>query len=215
MLPDPDTFNFISETRKQVTEVATVARDAIKAHCTEPAQLANFIESHQTPVFVLNHALLGNMALFSLGFEIGFIPPAEGRRYKMLKQLLLTQAKRLGPHPAGDFALDNDLPHGVIVLTTPLCTLGYMSHQLHHWLAFRSGMQGYCDRAQKLYKQFWQKQKGQLGQEVYKMSTEDILALKAAINRDMEALQFLRSITDEVFIPAQQARRLSNGSTSA
>lgn len=212
---DPDTFNLIAESRKQVEEVANAAKEAIQANCTEPAQLAAFMESHQTPIFVLNHAMLGSMALMALGFELGFIPPGEGKRYQMLQKLLMAQAKRLSAQPAGDEALANQLPQGVIVLTQPLCTLGYMSHQLHHWLAFRAGMQGYSDRSQQLYRQFWQKQNGQLGREVYKMSGEDILALKAAINRDMEALRFLRAITCEVFIPAQQARRLAQGSTSA
>ena len=217
-LPDaetPDSFNLIAESRKQVAEVATAARDAIQANCTEPAQLAEFMESHGTPVFVVNHALLGNLGLLSLGFELGFIPPGEGKRYDMLQKFLLKHAKRLNETPAGNEAIAQGWPHGVLVLSKPLCSMGYMSHQLHHWLAFRAGMQGYSDRSQKLYKQFWQKQNGNIGREVYKMTTEDLVALKAAINRDMEALKFLRAITCEVFIPAQQARRLSEGSTSA
>jgi hypothetical protein len=212
---DPDSFNLIAESRKQVEEVATAAREAIQANCTEPAQLAAFMEGHHTPVFVLNNAPLGQMALLALGYELGFIPPGEGRRYRMLQSLLSNQATRLSPHPAGDEALANGLPHGVIVLTRPVCSMAYLSHQLHHWLAFRSGMQGYSDRSQKLYRHFWQKNQGNLGREVYKMTADDLLALKAAINRDMEALKFLRAITCQVFIPAQQARRLSEGSTSA
>jgi hypothetical protein len=218
--PNPDTFKLISESSKQVADVANIARDAIKAHYTDPVQLATFIESHQTPVFVLEHWLLGGGPLAALGYEPGFITPGQGRRFQMLQKLLQAQGKRLGQHAASDDALSNGLPHGVIVLTRPLFTVGYLSHQLHHWLAFRAGMPGYSDRAQQLYRQFWQKQNGSLGQEVYKMSAEDLMALKAAINRDMEALQFLKTITNEVIIPAQQARRVSDqlaggGSASA
>jgi hypothetical protein len=56
---------------------------------------------------------------------------------------------------------------------------------------------------------------GQIGQDVYKMDVEDILALKAAINRDLEALKFLKAIADEVLIPARQARRIVHGTASA
>jgi hypothetical protein len=214
-VPNPDTFKLIAESRKQVTEVATLARQAIQAHYTDPVQLAHFIESHHTPVFVLHHRLLGAASLMALGFEPGFIPPGEGRRFQMLQKLLQAQGERLGKHTASDGALENGLPQGVIVLTRPLFTLGYLSHQLHHWLAFRAGMPGYSERSQKLYRQFWQKQNGRLGKEAYKMTVDDLLALKAAVNRDMEALQFLRAITNEVFLPAQQARRISAGCASA
>jgi hypothetical protein len=47
------------------------------------------------------------------------------------------------------------------------------------------------------------------------MKPADMVALKEAINRDLEALQFLKSIAQEVLIPAKQARCISNGNASA
>ncbi len=216
---DPDSFKLMAESQKQLTEVASTAREVIQAHYTDPLQLARFMESHQTPVFVLRHRFLGAAALMALGFEPGFIPPGQGKRFQLLLQLLNTQGHRPASHPASDAITKNmmaeGLPQGVIVLTEPLMTAGYLSHQLHHWLAFRAGLPGYSERAQHLYRQFWQRQNGCLGQEIHDMSVEDLLALKSAINRDKEALQFLRTITAEIFRPAQQARRLNDGFASA
>ena len=76
-------------------------------------------------------------------------------------------------------------------------------------------MKGYCDRSQRLYREFWGKNQGRIGQEVYKMKADDMRALKAAINRDLEALQFLKDIADEILIPAKQARHISRGQASA
>jgi hypothetical protein len=76
-------------------------------------------------------------------------------------------------------------------------------------------MQGYSEHSQRLYKEFWVKRQGQLGREVYKMKAKDIVALKEAINRDLEALQFLRNIAQEVLIPAKQAKQIAHGNASA
>ena len=212
---DPDSFKLMAENQRQLSDVANTAREVIQAHYSDPVQLARFMESHQTPVVILPHRLLGAAALMTLGFEPGFIPPGSGKRFRLLLHLLHSQGERPGSHPASDDALVNGLPQGVIVLTRPLFTTGYLSHQLHHWLAFRAGLPGYSERSQQLYRQFWHKQNGQLGQEVHDMPVEDLLALKAAINRDKEALQFLRTITTEIFRPAQQARKMNGGFASA
>lgn len=205
-----DTFKLVAETRRQVNQVADSAREAIQAFYTDPQLLAEFIERYGTPVYVLS-GIGTNFILKALGFEPGFILPDSSRRFIWLKRILtvydriFTQGK----------AVDRDFENGLFVIPRPLFTVGFLSHQLHHWLAFRSGMEGYCERAQRLYKKFWVENQGQIGSEVYKMDAEDIIALKAAINRDLEALKFLKGIADEVLIPARQARRISHGTASA
>lgn len=214
IFPDVDTFKLVAETHKQVSAVAASARDAIKAHYTNPELLADFIQRHQTPVYVFHGNLLHSFCLWMLGFEPGFIPPQSGLRYQLLQRFLGMQTQF---HLKGSQVRPSSchFNHGVFVLTRPLFTVGFISHQLHHWLAFRSGMKGYSDRSQQLYRQFWTRNQGRIGQEAYKMKAEDIRALKAAINRDLEALQFLKEIADEILIPAKQARRISKGKASA
>lgn len=205
-----DTFRLVAETRKQANHIAESARDAVKSFYRDPQQLAAFIERHHTPVYVIERGL-PVLILSLLGFEPGFIAPSDQKRYHWLQTLLNGQgAIHLGQARPGCH-----FEHGVFVLTRPLYTVGFLSHQLHHWLAFRSGMHGYSKRAQELYKRFWSKNNGLIGDEIYDMSAEDILALKEAINRDMEALNFLKDIASEVLIPAKQAQRLSHGTASA
>lgn len=209
-----DTFRLVAETRRQVNEVSQTARDAIQNFYTDPQKLAGFIERYGTPVYVLKFGWLAMLVLRALGFEPGFIPPCDSRQGVWLKRLLtFCEADR--PQPIGSNVTTHPFPNGVFVLTRPLFSVGFMTHQLHHWLACRSGMAGYSEQARKLYKQFWEENRGRIGKEVYQMNAEDILALKAAINRDMEALRFLKSMTDEVLLPARQARRIANGTASA
>lgn len=222
---DMDSFKLVAETRKHLSELADFAKDAIKAHYNDPELLASFIESHQTQVYCLQGSLLSSFGLWVLGFEPGFIAPVKGLRYRLLQHFLRFQAQfhwRMSFHQHQSHQKDKQgektdchFRHGVFVLTRPLFTVGFISHQLHHWLAFRSGMQGYSERSQKLYRKFWSKGNGTLGQEVYKMKAIDMMDLKSAISRDLEALQFLKSIADEILIPAQQARYISAGNASA
>jgi hypothetical protein len=207
--PLADTFRMVGETRRQAQEIAETARNAIKSFYSDPVQLADFIESRHTPVYILPAGVLPAFCLWACGFSPGFIPPAENRRYKVLLGFLKLQAemplqKQQGRKTGCHFN------HGVFVLTRPLFTVGFISHQLHHWLAFCSGMTGYNTRAQELYKKFWEENNGSIGHEIYDMKAEDILALKAAINRDLEALEFLRKIAREILIPARQSRYFSD-----
>ena len=210
-----DTFRLVAETRQQVSEVSQTARDAIKAFYTNPQRLAEFIERYDTPVYVLPFGWLVMLILRTLGFEPGFIAPCASRQGMWLTRFLAyADPKKTNNGKAGAMLKDR-YPNGVFILTKPLFTIGFLTHQLHHWLSYRSGMAGYTDQAQQLYKQFWLENRGTIGKEVYKMSADDILALKAAINRDMEALRFLKSMTEEVLIPGKQARRISKGTASA
>lgn len=212
--PVIDSFRLIAETRRQALEIAESARQAIKRHHRDPQELADFIEGHGTPVVVLQHNLLPCLVMWLLGVEPGFIPPSSGWRYELLgKGLALYERTFHQTGHQGEFN-GRQLEHGVFILTRPLFTVGYISHQLHHWLAFRSGMTGYSDRAQQLYRKFWDNN-GVIGKEVYKMSLADMSALRSAINRDMEALKFLQDIASEILVPANQAKRISNGTASA
>lgn len=206
---DDDSFKLVAETRQQLVQVAESAREAIQSFYNEPQQLAAFIQSQGTPVYLLPGGPLPELLLKILGFQPGFLLPDQTRAFTWLT-LLLRGYDRLRQRPP-----QSDFSGGVLVLSQRLCTMPFLSHQLHHWLAFRSGMTGYCLRARRLYKRFWDEHQGRVGQEAYKMGVEDILALKAAIARDLEALQFLKNIANEVLIPAKQAKRLNQGSASA
>ena len=203
--PIIDTFRLVAETRKQLEIVSSQARLMVKAHCKTPEALAAIIEQHGTPVYRLKGGLLGGLALFLLGFEPGFIPPTPGRRYTLLLRWLTAMDPQ---HP--------DASHGLFVMPKKLFTVGFLTHQLHHWLACRSGLSGYNPRSQSLYKKFWTEGNGVIGDEVYDMTVEDMVALKDAINRDLEALEFLRNIVAEVFQPNTQASRFrAAGNASA
>lgn len=211
-----DTFRSVVETHRQAETVMETAGEAIKKCYSDPVRLAGFVESLQTPVYILRFGVFSRIFLWLLGFEPGFIPPSESRRYKLLQALLRWQSRWPGARPAAASQASVVFRHGVFVLFPALFSMSFLSYQLHHWLACRSGLHGYDGRAQALYRKFWNVQHGRLASaDVETMSEADILALKAAINRDLEALCFLRRMMQDVIIPATQGQRFSTeGNTS-
>lgn len=194
-----DTFKLMAKTHQQALDVSDEARAIILKHYRTPEALKAVIESHGTPVFVIKEHFLGKLMLKALGYEVGFIPATDTFQYRALLKFL----NKAQPGYRGKGT------KGLFIVTAPLLTVGFLSHQLHHWLAYRSGLSGYSTEEQLLYQEFWNRHNGQLNDSILrKMSAEDMQRLKNVINRDLEALRFLRQIVDEIFIPAQQGANI-------
>ncbi|MBX2861452.1 MAG: hypothetical protein KTR14_09455 [Vampirovibrio sp.] len=208
--PLQDTFRLIAQTRRQVAHATEQATAAVRSFYKNPEDLATFIERHGTPVIYLPVHWIPLLSLKLLGFELGYIPvptePHLRHRFDTLCRLFDIEASK--PNCT--------LSHGVFIVTKPLFNIGFMAYQLHHWFACRNGMTGYESKDLKRYRHFWEKKQGIIGPEVMRMTEAEVRSLKNAINRDLEALKFLRQITEEIFVPANQANALAqNKSASA
>jgi len=210
-----DSVNLVAATRKQVDKVTSQAEKAIKAHYQDPFKLVTFIQEKGTPVYVLPAGLRSfilRLAIFALGVELGFVPPPENdhrfgqQRYHLLQKLLI---KGYGPKPGLTFN------HGVFILPTRLFNVGFIAHQLHHWLACMAGLPGYGEDAQAEYKKFMTRYGGVVGPDHDSMSEEEIVNLRNAIHREIEALAFLKNVTEELFRPLRQARNIHSGTANA
>jgi len=194
-----DTFKLMAKTHQQALDVSEEARSIILKHYRTPEALKAVIEAHGTPVFVIKEEFIGKLLLKTLGYEVGFVPANDSFQYHALVQFLT--------HAQPDYRGDTE--HGLFIVTAPLLTIGFLSHQLHHWLSHRSGLSGYTTDEQLLYQEFWNRHNGQLTDRVLrKMTPDDMLKLKNVINRDLEALRFLRQIVDEIFIPAKEGANI-------
>jgi hypothetical protein len=201
-----DSFRLVAETRRQVEAISQHALEMVKQHFKSPDELSQSIENKGTGVYLLQGAFVTKLALFCLGFEPGFIPPSSSKRYQWLKQILMQLESK--PHCHFD--------KGVFVLVQPLYTVAYMAHQLHHWMAYCSGLPGYNLQSQQLYKSFWEKDKGQMSfQKAEKLTVEEIVQLRDAIHRDLDAMKFMYQLIQEIFAPANRAKQLNTGATTA
>ncbi|MBK8190850.1 MAG: hypothetical protein IPK79_10420 [Vampirovibrionales bacterium] len=215
-----DTFRLVAQTQQEVRRVAARAREAITSRYRDPQALAAFIEAHGTPVYTLPGGLRGLIVLIAiraLGYDAGFIPPpaSDGdtpppaktiKRYRALCGVLTSL---LGVRPGVDFT------HGAFALPNALFTVGFMAHQLHHWLSFLAGLPGYDAQEQETFRAFMGEHQGVVNEKVLQMSPARLAGLRRAIHREIEALQFLKNLTDELFRPTNQAQRILNGTLGA
>ncbi len=213
--PIIDTFNFVADTQRQVRDITSRAKEMVKKHYQNPDDLALFIESQGTPVFLLRGGINGfavRLALFFFGFDPGFIPPpdpgdaASKKRYEALLQMVHTF---LHVRPTDRF------DKGMFVLPKPMFTVGYVAHQMHHWLSCLAGLPGYNAVEQEEFRKFMVEHNGIVGPEVEKMTETQIASLRHAIHREIEALKFIKEVTEEIFRPLRQSKNITQGSANA
>ncbi len=212
----PDSFRPMTAVYQEASDLSLQALNAVKSADLDPEELARFIARHGTTV----HSLSGNVVVRGLiallGFQPGFIPAVETTRFRLLKSLLPVLSLLPGGRKfqASSRSVEEQFPSistdGLFIVTRNLFTISFFTHQLHHWLACRSGQSGYDERAQALYREFWNRHDGNVPPDIEAMGFEDVIALKAAINRELEALEFLKMIAREVLAPTRQARQFSS-----
>ncbi len=201
--PVVDTFRLVAENRRQLELVNQRAGSVIKQFYRSPEDLCAFIERKGTPVYKLNSKIAWFFISKILGYQPGFIPADTGKRFQLLTRYLGQMQSK-----ANENNTNLSLEHGVFLVNEAMFTVGFLTHQLHHWLACRSGMAGYDNQTQELYQAFWSEHQGQISSKLLELPPEELKALREAINRDLEALKFLKQIVNEVLDPAHQGKQI-------
>lgn len=198
-----DIFSFDGQKRQKAGQLRSQA-EALVGNGADAAQIAEAIERLGTPVYLLEGGFLTRLLVNTLRVDEGFIAPdPDNHRYMYLCRMLEKRFSR----PEGI-----DTTNGFFVVTRDTFTPEFLSHQLHHWLACVDGQPGYAPQAQKLYKAFWEKHGGDATAMAATLPLGELEALRAAIQREIEAMAFLRKLATEKFNPRSRRRRL-NGVT--
>lgn len=101
--------------------------------------------------------------------------------------------------------------------TTPMFVLGvgqvdkyYMIHQFYKWYAMKINLPGFDTEAQENFKKFAMLD----SQDIKSLNLEEIIALKEAIARDIEAVDFVEKIVKSVDGSKNALKKLSDGGAS-
>ncbi len=214
--PILDTFKLVAETQQQISHVTKRAQKAVKTRYKSPEELVLFIEEQKTPVYQITgfKGLALRLAMMGLGYESGFISPPNKNikntdACKQYQNLCKIVVFLFGKKP------DCSFQKGLFLLPKPLYTVGFIAHQLHHWLAFLAGLPGYSAEEQEEFRYFMGPCKGVVGPNVETMSIEQIESLRNAIHREVEALKFIKNVTDEIFRPLRQSKNITGGIANA
>jgi hypothetical protein len=179
-----ETLVLNAKSKKKSEETTNMAKDILKKYIKEPEKLFQFIESKGTNVVILANA---DKILTFINEEEGFITPLKGFKALFLSIMINIFSSRKIP-------LGFKTPEMFIMRNMNL-NIYSLAHQFHHWLAFKKKLPGYEQETMHIFKNIWQLDKNQ--SEIHNLSINTILSLKDAIERDREAIDFVKSFARE------------------
>ena len=142
-----------------------------------------------------------DLILLAVGETEGFIAPIRGFKalYLIFMINLLSKTKLKYSFETKPMFVMDSLPKHFYLL----------AHQVHHWMAYSKGLPGYEETTTDNFKNIWSPNFGE--KDIEKMSVDEILALKDAITRDIEAINFVKEISQELICSKRSLNKLKAG----
>ncbi|MBE7705761.1 MAG: hypothetical protein E7Z91_00745 [Cyanobacteria bacterium SIG30] len=163
----------------------------IKANVKTPEKLLDYIEKNGTKVYKINNA---DKILSAIGEFEGFITPIRGLKALYLNLIL---EKKVSFFTDEMFVL-RDLPIDIYV----------MAHQFYKWYGWKIKMPGYDNKTQENFKKIWEFEKED---NVKGLTYNELANLKEAIQRDIEAIDFVINLAKENDGAKKGFENLQNG----
>jgi len=202
----PDLFVSTAKEKEVVEQIQKTAKTVIVECFPDTKRLSERAESMGIPVLQPEAGFHLKLSLLLLGAQPGFIAPSLPRYTELVDTL-----KKFVPEKT-----DYDFSNGVILLLKDTHNFTWLCYQFYHWLAFQSGLGGYQHEAQKLYNTFNRKFHGKLNPRFLEgLNVDQAVLLRLAIRRDKEAMQFIRHLMHEVFVPLNNGKLLDKGEAQA
>lgn len=166
-----------SKTEQNKKKVNDEVKEIITKNLKTPNALLAYIEENGTKVFRVPYA---KKLLILVGEQEGFITPTTGINAFVLN-LILNHKFAFKTEP-------------VFVLGTGQINIYNMAHQFHKWYGYKTGLPGFDEAAQEKFKKIFDYE---IDANVELLSYEEILSLKEAIHRDIEAIDFVIKLAKE------------------
>lgn len=159
---------------EKLTEFVT---PLIKNNIENPNNLLNYVKDNGTKVYKINNA---DKILALIGEVEGFITPLKGLRALYLNLIL---EKKIS-FSTQEMFIVRDLPLNIY----------FMAHQFYKWYGFKIEMPGYDATTQEKFKHIWEFENAA---NVLKLDYSELVNLKEAIDRDIEAIDFVIKLAKE------------------
>lgn len=171
------TVSFDLKMREKVQKIKIKVKEIVKKNIKTPEKLLEYVENAGTKVIKVPYA---DKILSFINEEEGFITPKSGFEAFYLNLVL---NKKISFKTSEMFVL-RDLPLNIYV----------MSHQFHKWYSYKMRLPGYDETAQENFKRVFEFADAD---KVKELSYSDIMALKEALRRDLDAIDFVLELSKE------------------
>lgn len=192
-------LNLTVKTEQNKAKLKNDVEVILKKYGNNPEKLLKFIEKSGTCVYKIPYA---NKILKLIGLEEGLIGKISG-----LKALLLTACLSIMTKQA----LISTKTKPMFVLSDSTLNSYQVIQQFHKWYAMKLKLPGYDAESQANFQKFMTSSKDE---EIKDLSIEEILGLKEAIARDVEAINFVVSLAKGTDGSRSAMQKLTTGGAS-
>lgn len=192
-----ETLEITSETLKNRDLMNEKITKIIKKNLKTPEKLLDYIEKNGTHVHKIQNA---DVLLNFIKEEEGFITELKGFKAFYLNLVIsLLKYKRI--------SIKFSTP-AMFVLRDLAVDPYYMTHQFYKWFAFKMNLPGYDFKTQENFKSTF---KTLANKDISKLTLDEILAVKEAINRDNEAIEFVLNLCRETSTSKKVLHKILKG----
>lgn len=181
-----------AEKTKQQLELKM--KDIMKKYISQPDKLLEYAEKSGTKVYKISHA---DKILNAISEEEGFISETTGLKALVLN-ILTGEAPSFKSAP-------------MFIVQNKELDPFFMAHQFHKWYAMKLNLPGFDAKSQSNFKKYM---KNSNSKDLDNLEVNDILALKEAIARDVEAINFVVDIAKSTTGSKQALQKIATGGAS-
>ncbi len=193
-----DSLSFTNKQKFITSDINKQAHFVIKSAIESPEVLLDFIESKGTVIVKSKYM---DRVLRFFGEKEGFLTPISGIKaflFILIINIFCPNRLEIGFKTPAMFAL-TDRPVNIYTL----------SHQFHLWLSYINNLPGFEEKTMKNFKNFWEE--GPNSQDISYLSIEEILSLQDIVDREKEALDFVREMAREFVGQKTSLKKLREG----
>lgn len=188
------TVSFDIKTKEKMLKLKSAVRAIVKKNIKTPEKLLEYVEKSGTKVIKRFNA---DKILAIVGEQEGFITPKSGFEALYLNLVLMG---KFSFNTKEMFVL-RDLPVNIYI----------MSHQFHKWYAYKLKLPGYDEKTQENFKKVFEFADAQ---KVKTLSYADVMSLKEAVRRDLDAIDFVLELSREQEGAQKGLEKIKNGESA-
>ncbi|MBQ4646931.1 MAG: hypothetical protein IJB79_06250 [Candidatus Gastranaerophilales bacterium] len=163
----------------------------IEKYINKPEKFFDFINGAKTPVYRIKNA---DKILAKINEQEGFILPKKGRDAFYLNLVLNKK-------------IAFETPEMFILRNGELNTYAFI-YQFYNWYCFKMQLSGFDEETQEKFKHIFEICETQ---KINTLTYEEILNLKSAIKRDIEAINFVKKITQKFAMAKKNLEKIKQG----
>ena len=185
-----------ANSNKKEAKVSEIAYNILFKYKNNPKMILKFMETKGTKVI---YSPILKLFLKILGYEEGFIPEHSGLKAFILNFLAYFFGEK-------QISLSYTMKDTLITCTDKL-TLYFVAYQFHHWLSYKHKLPGYDTETMNLFRSTF----NNANVNMSVLSINQILSLKDAIDRDKQAVEFVRKFVREQVGAKQRLQSMLQG----